>query len=93
MTMTKTELIEKIAKELGCTKKLAADFLNLFIKLITGSVAHGHAVRLQGFGTFDVSHRAARTGVNPQNPSQKIKIPAMKVPKFKPGSDLKKAVR
>ena len=91
--MTKTELIEKISKELGTTKKLAADFLNLFIELVTDSVASGNPVRLQGFGTFDVSHRKARTGVNPQNPSQKIKIPAMKVPKFKAGSELKKAVR
>ena len=46
-----------------------------------------------GFGTFRVSKRTARTGVNPRNPSQKIKIPAMKVAVFKAGKALKEAVR
>ena len=46
-----------------------------------------------GFGTFKVVKRAARTGVNPQNPTQKIKIPARKAPVFRPGKGLKEAVR
>jgi len=50
-------------------------------------------VRIQGFGTFKKSHRKARTGVNPRNPSEKIKIPAMDVPTFKAGSDFKKTLR
>lgn len=91
--MTKTDLIEKLSKKLGVTKKLAGDFLNAFIELVVGEVKKGGEVRLQGFGTFKRSHRAARTGVNPQNPSQKIKIPAMNVPSFKAGSEFKKAVR
>ena len=50
-------------------------------------------VRIQGFGTFKSSKRKARTGVNPQNPSQKIKIPAMNVVTFKAGSEFKAAVK
>ncbi|MFZ5341024.1 MAG: HU family DNA-binding protein [Patescibacteria group bacterium] len=48
---------------------------------------------MQGFGTFKASKRDARMGVNPQNPSQKIKIPAMRLPSFKAGAEFKKAVR
>ncbi len=91
--MTKTELIQALATKLGVTKKLAGDFLNTFVDLVVAEVKKGGEVRLQGFGTFKKSHRAARTGVNPQNPSQKIKIPAMNVPTFKAGSEFKKAVR
>jgi nucleoid DNA-binding protein len=61
--------------------------------LITASLKKGNPVVVTGFGTFKVSKRAARTGVNPQNPFQKIKIPAMKVPAFKAGKSLKEAVR
>jgi DNA-binding protein HU-beta len=50
-------------------------------------------VRIQGFGTFKKSKRKARTGVNPQNPSQKIKIPAMNVVTFKAGSEFKATVK
>ena len=50
-------------------------------------------VRIQGFGTFKASKRKAREGVNPQNPSQKIKIPAMNVVTFKAGSEFKAAVK
>ena len=63
------------------------------IEIITKDLKKGNNVVLTGFGTFRVSKRAARTGVNPRNPSEKIKIPAMKVPAFKAGKALKEAVR
>jgi DNA-binding protein HU-beta len=91
--MTKTDMINDLAKKLGVTKRLAGDFLTTFVELVITSVKKGDDVRLTGFGTFSVSHRAARTGVNPQNPSQKIQIPAMDVPRFKAGSDFRKALR
>jgi DNA-binding protein HU-beta len=91
--MTKTDMINDLAKKLGVTKRLAGDFLTTFVELVISSVKKGDDVRLTGFGTFSVSHRAARTGVNPQNPSQKIQIPAMDVPRFKAGSDFRKALR
>ena len=90
--MTKTELIAAIAEKLGVSKKLAAEFVNAFTETVIEGVKKSGEVRIQGFGTFKLSKRAAREGVNPQNPSQKIKIPARNVPTFKAGSDFKKAV-
>ncbi len=91
--MTKTAMIDALASKLGVTKRLAGDFLNTFVDLVIASVKKGDDVRISGFGTFKKSHRAARTGVNPQNPTQKIQIPAMDVPTFKAGSDFRKALR
>jgi DNA-binding protein HU-beta len=50
-------------------------------------------VSFTGFGKFQTQQRAARTGVNPRNPSQKVEIPAARVPKFSAGSALKSAVK
>lgn len=91
--MTKTQLIAHLADKAKISKRLAGDVLNIFVDGIVASVKKGDSVSIQGFGTFKASHRKARTGVNPQNPSQKIQIKAMNVPTFKAGSDFKKAVR
>ncbi len=91
--MTKTALIEKIAAELGVSKKLAAELVNCMIENIVKGVKKSGEVRIQGFWTFKASKRKAREGVNPQNPSQKIKIPAMNVVTFKAGSEFKAAVK
>ncbi len=91
--MTKTDLVNAMANAAGITKKAAGEALEALLSAVTGSLKKGNNVTLTGFGTFRVSHRAARTGVNPRNPSQKIKIPAMKVPAFKAGKSLKDAVR
>jgi len=64
-----------------------------FWNIITKSLKRGEEVALTGFGTFSISQRKARTGINPRNPSQKIQIPAMKAPKFKAGKPLKEAVK
>ena len=90
--MTKTELIAKIAEKVGISKKLAAECVNAFTSAVVAGVKKDGEVRIQGFGTFKLSRRAAREGVNPQNPSQKIRIPARNVPTFKAGSDFKKSV-
>ena len=90
--MTKTALIASLAEELGVSKKLAAELVNAFIDTVMNGVKEGE-VRIQGFGTFKASKRKAREGVNPQNPSQKIKIPAMKVVTFKAGSEFKGMVK
>lgn len=86
-------MVDSIAKAAGITKKAAAASLEAVVDLITKDLKKGNSVTLTGFGTFRVSKRAARTGVNPRNPSQKIKIPAMKLPAFKAGKALKEAVR
>ena len=91
--MTKTDLVNAMADAAGITKKAAGEALDALLGAVTGSLKKGNNVTITGFGTFRVSHRAARTGVNPRNPSQKIQIPAMKVPAFKAGKSLKDAVR
>ena len=91
--MTKQDLVNTAANKAGVTKKAAGEVLDAVLGAITASLQGGKNVTITGFGTFRVSHRAARTGVNPRNPSQKIKIPAMKLPAFKAGKSLKDAVR
>jgi len=91
--MSKQELIATIADASGITKRAAGDALQALINLIVKNLKKGTPVTITGFGTFKLSHRAARTGVNPRNPTQKISIPAMKVPSFKAGKTLKDAVR
>ena len=91
--MTKQDLVNAAANSAGVTKKAAAEVHDAMLESITKSLKKGESVTVTGFGTFRVSKRAARTGVNPRNPSQKIKIPAMKLPAFKAGKSLKDAVR
>ncbi len=91
--MTKDELINSVAAKADVSKKEAEAVLGAVLESITNALTDGDKVTLTGFGTFAVSQRAARTGVNPQNPSQKIEIPAMTVPKFKAGKSLKDAVK
>ena len=93
IAMTKGDLINIAAQSAGITKKAATEALEAVLDAVTKSLAKGHSVTLTGFGTFRVSKRASRMGVNPRNPSQKIKIPAMTLPAFKAGKSLKDAVR
>ncbi len=91
--MTKDELIEAVAAQAGTSKKETETIVNAVLDTITKTLTEGGKIALTGFGTFSVSDRAARTGVNPQHPEQKIQIPAMTVPKFKAGKSLKDAVK
>ncbi|PIQ78930.1 DNA-binding protein HU [Candidatus Peregrinibacteria bacterium CG11_big_fil_rev_8_21_14_0_20_41_10] len=91
--MTKSDLVAAAAQTAGVTKKDAGMVLDAILEAITKGLKKGDSITITGFGTFRVSHRAARTGVNPRNPSEKIKIPAMKLPAFKAGKSLKDAVR
>jgi len=90
--MTKTQLIEEIAKKLKVSKRLANDAVAAFVNAVVAGVKKDGEVRIQGFGTFKVSKRNARNGVNPRT-GAKIKIPAMKLPAFKAGAEFKKSVR
>ena len=91
--MTKQDLVNLAAQKAGVTKKAASEVVEALLGGIAGSLKKGQNVTITGFGTFRVSKRAARTGVNPRNPGQKIKIPALKLPAFKAGKGLKDAVR
>ena len=90
--MTKQDLVNAAASAAGVTKKDAQAVLDAVLDAITASLKKGDSVTITGFGTFRVSQRAARNGVNPRNPGEKIKIPAMKLPAFKAGKALKEAV-
>lgn len=89
--MNKGDLIEKIAADASLTKSQASAAFDSVVSSVTGALKKGHKVTIVGFGTFSVSKRKARTGRNPQTGAP-IKIAAKKVPKFAPGSELKKAV-
>ena len=91
--MTKQEVIEKVAEKAGVTKKGADDLLSAFVEIVTECLKRDEKVAVTGFGTFSVSHRAARTGVNPQNPQERIQVPEVTVPKFKAGKALKDALK
>ena len=89
--MNKAELIAKIAEESKLTKKAAETALDAFMTTVEGALKKGEKVQLVGFGTFEVSERAAREGRNPQT-GKTMKIEACKAPKFKAGKALKDAV-
>ncbi len=89
--MNKGELVSKIAGDTGITKTQAESVFNCLIHTISSAIKK-EKVTIVGFGTFSVAKRKARTGRNPQTGAA-IKIPARRVPKFTPGSELKKAVR
>jgi len=91
--MNKQELIEALSNKLGNSKSDAEKALQAFVDVVTETLRAGNEVNISGFGSFQVSNRAARMGVNPQNPAQKIQIAAVKVPKFRAGKGLKDAVR
>ena len=91
--MTKDELIDSVSAKTDSSKKDTERVINAVLETITKTLVDGDKVTFTGFGTFSVSRREARTGVNPQHPEQKIQIPAMNVPKFKSGKSLKDAVR
>lgn len=91
--MTKQDLVAAIAKASDISKAAADRALNATIESITTTLQKGGKVTITGFGTFSVSKRSARNGVNPRNPKETIKIPAMKTPHFKSGKTFKEAVR
>ena len=89
--MNKTELVAAIAEKTDLPKKDAEKALKAFTDVVTEELKKGEKVQIVGFGTFEVSERAAREGRNPQT-GQTMKIEACKAPKFKAGKALKDAV-
>jgi len=90
--MNKAELVDSVAKVTGQSKNQVSDTVAALLHAMTQSMAKGERVTLVGFGTFERRQRKARTGVNPQNPKQKLKIEAAKVPVFRAGQELKDVV-
>ena len=86
--MNKTELIAAVAEKAEISKKDAEKAVKALVDTITEEMVKGEKVQLVGFGTFEVSERAAREGRNPQT-GKTMKIAASKAPKFKAGKALK----
>lgn len=89
--MNKTEFIAAIAEKAELSKKDAEKALKAFTDVVEEELKKGEKIQLVGFGTFEVSERAAREGRNPQT-GKTMKIAACKAPKFKAGKALKDAV-
>lgn len=89
--MNKAELISAMAEEAGLSKADSKKALDAFIATVEKALKAGDKISLVGFGTFAVSERAERNGINPAT-KQTIKIPAKKVAKFKAGADLASAI-
>ena len=90
--MSREELIKKIAREAKVNKAQAGRAVRALIAGVTETLKRGRRVSLVGFGTFTVANRKARTGRNPQTGAA-IKIAATRVARFRPGKQLKEAVR
>ena len=86
--MNKTELVAAMAEQTNLSKKDAEAALKAFIDVVSEELKKGEKVQLVGFGTFEVSERAAREGRNPQS-GETMEIKASKTPKFKAGKALK----
>ena len=89
--MNKTELISAVAEKSGLSKADAKKAVDAFVDAVTEELKAGGKVALLGFGTFSVSEKAARTGINPRT-KETIEIAARKVAKFKPGAELSVAI-
>ena len=89
--MNKNDLVSAVAEESGLSKADAGRAVDAVFSSIEGALKQGGEVRIVGFGSFSVAHRAASTGRNPRT-GEEIQIPAPKQPKFKAGAPLKAAV-
>lgn len=89
--MNKTELIAAVAEKAEISKKDSEKALKAFIDVVTDELKNGEKIQLVGFGTFEVSERAAREGRNPRT-GETMTIAASKAPKFKAGKALKDLV-
>jgi DNA-binding protein HU-beta len=91
--VTKQEFVDAVASKASLSRRDAGNAVDAVLDTITETLKRGDAVTFTGFGKFSTAHRAAREGVNPRNPSQKVHIPAATVPKFSAGSQLKASVK
>lgn len=90
--MNKAELISAVAAAADVSKKDAETVVAATLDAITGALKEGDKVQLVGFGSFEVKHRAERTGLNPRT-KEPVTIAASKVPTFKAGKALKDAIK
>ncbi|MDA1334388.1 MAG: HU family DNA-binding protein [bacterium] len=90
--MNKADLVEAVFQKIGGTKKAAEEAVETVFDTITKTLSRGDEVSISGFGTFLAKKRQARTARNPRT-GEPVEVPAMQVPKFRPGKGLKEAVK
>jgi len=90
--MNKNELINDVARKTGLSRRESEVGVQTMLDLIAKSLVKGDKVTLTGFGTFDVGKRRERAGVNPRS-GKPIKIPATKMPRFKPSKNLRVKIK
>lgn len=91
MSLTKADIVERIYKEAGFSKKEAADMVELIFKIIKDTLARGEKVKISGFGNFSIRDKANRIGRNPQT-GESMEISARRVLTFKPSQILKEDI-
>ena len=91
--MNKATLVEVLSERTGSLRVESEKMVNILFEIITETIKRGEEVTITGFGSFSTHDRKGRIGVNPRNLSEKINIPTVRVPKFKAGIALKKAVK
>lgn len=91
MSMTKADIVERIYKEAGFSKKEAQDLVDLVFKVIKDTLSRGEKVKISGFGNFSIRDKSNRVGRNPQT-GEAMQISARRVLTFKPSQILKEDI-
>jgi integration host factor subunit alpha len=91
MSLTKADIVERVYKEAGFSKKEAAELVDLVFKVIKDTLAKGEKVKISGFGNFSIRDKATRIGRNPQT-GEAMEISARRVLTFKPSQVLKEDI-
>jgi DNA-binding protein HU-beta len=91
--VNRQEFVSELMRRTNLNRHDADHAVQAFLDLVTEELERGGEVSFTGFGKFTTQQRAARSGVNPRNPTERVDIPAVRVPKFTAGSSLKAAVK
>jgi DNA-binding protein HU-beta len=91
--VNRQDFVTEIMRRTSLNRADADRAVQAFLDAVTAELGRGGDVSFTGFGKFTTQQRAARSGVNPRNPSERVQIPAARVPKFTAGSSLKAAVK
>jgi integration host factor subunit beta len=91
MTMTKADLVERVATQADIPRKQADDVVRVILESITDALHRGEKVELRGFGSFRIRQRGERIGRNPKT-GEKVEVPPKKIPYFKPGKHLRETL-
>lgn len=91
MSLTKADIVERVYKEAGFSKKEASDLVELVFGVIKDTLSQGEKVKISGFGNFSIRDKQSRVGRNPQT-GEAMEISARRVLTFKPSQVLKEDI-